>query len=448
MVKVKIDRNDYHIPPDLLFNMAARINKRRSFLFVSKVLGKHLPVKPKTPLLASSLLAAKYMEEVLQYRDVHISIKINYLLEEMTTYQESKKYPALEPIILPSKTIFIGFAETATALGHGVFENFKNAFFFHTTRETMDNNMSIIDFEEEHSHATSHFCYINPCKLDNHDPIVLIDDELTTGKTVLNIITSIQKNYPRKSYTVLSLLDWRTEENIKHFIELEERLGVEINIVSLISGQIEVYDTTDERGEAQEEHQNTDLGTISYIDLSEIPMTKSPYYNHKSSANYLWQTGRFGLESIDQEYIDVLAKEIGKKLFHQRSGKNTLCLGTGEFMYLPMKIATYMGEHIYYQSTTRSPIYASKEGDYLIQSKYSFPCPDHSSIVNYFYQMEPNLYDEVFVFFEREHTNQDLKPILDQLVRLVPKVNVVTLSKGKDGVVDGYDADESIWNIL
>ena len=35
-------------------------------------------------------------------------------------------------------------------------------------------------------------------------------------------------------------------------------------------------------------------------------------------------------------------------------GKRTLCLGTGEFMYIPMKIAAEMGENILYQSTTKA----------------------------------------------------------------------------------------------
>src|SRR5579875_921843 len=68
-INVKITENDYQIPPQHLFDMAARINKKRAFLFVSRVLGKHLPVHPSTPLLASALLASKYMKEVLHAQD-------------------------------------------------------------------------------------------------------------------------------------------------------------------------------------------------------------------------------------------------------------------------------------------------------------------------------------------------------------------------------------------
>src|SRR5947207_1223592 len=63
-VEVHVEKNDYNLPLDDLFMMAARINKKRSFLFVSKVLGKHFPNNPNKGLLTSSLLAARYYEAV------------------------------------------------------------------------------------------------------------------------------------------------------------------------------------------------------------------------------------------------------------------------------------------------------------------------------------------------------------------------------------------------
>ena len=69
MWKLKCYDNPYHFQLDQLFQMATRINKKRSFLFVSKVLGKHLPVNPKIPLLIGSLLALRYMEIVYGMKD-------------------------------------------------------------------------------------------------------------------------------------------------------------------------------------------------------------------------------------------------------------------------------------------------------------------------------------------------------------------------------------------
>ena len=50
-VEVEVLHNPYHFQLDQLFQMATRINKKRSFLFVSKVLGKHLPSILKSPYL-------------------------------------------------------------------------------------------------------------------------------------------------------------------------------------------------------------------------------------------------------------------------------------------------------------------------------------------------------------------------------------------------------------
>lgn len=84
-------------------------------------------------------------------------------------------------------------------------------------------------------------------------------------------------------------------------------------------------------------------------------------------------------------------------------GKRTLCLGTGEFMYIPMKIAAEMGENILYQSTTRSPIHpVSNDVNYAIHNHFSYPSPEDPTITNYFYNISPHDYDEAFVFIERD----------------------------------------------
>lgn len=56
-VSITVQRNPFDLPLDTLFKMAARINKKRSFLFVSKVLGKHIPVNPHVSLLAGASLS-------------------------------------------------------------------------------------------------------------------------------------------------------------------------------------------------------------------------------------------------------------------------------------------------------------------------------------------------------------------------------------------------------
>ena len=62
-------------------------------------------------------------------------------------------------ITLPDQTLFIGFAETATGLGHAVFNLFDQAYYLHTTREQIPQLASELNFNEDHSHAVNHRCY-------------------------------------------------------------------------------------------------------------------------------------------------------------------------------------------------------------------------------------------------------------------------------------------------
>jgi hypothetical protein len=150
-VEVSVEKNDFHIPLDTLFKMAARINKKRSFLFVSKVLGKHLPIHPNRGLLTSALLAAKYYEEVKGGRCKLKKEWLDLFLKGEASFTGSAFIPkTFDPLI-------IGFAETATALGHAFFDCFEGACYVHTTREVFHGQRPVISFEEEHSHGATRF---------------------------------------------------------------------------------------------------------------------------------------------------------------------------------------------------------------------------------------------------------------------------------------------------
>ena len=59
-IEMDITANPYDFELSDLFKMATRINKKRRFLFVSTLLGKHLAVRPQVPLLTGTLLAMMY----------------------------------------------------------------------------------------------------------------------------------------------------------------------------------------------------------------------------------------------------------------------------------------------------------------------------------------------------------------------------------------------------
>ena len=421
VVDVQIDSNPLGLSVGTMYEMAARINKKRSFLFVSKVLGKHIARRPQVPLVASALLASIYYEEKTGKK---FSEK-NVLIEALTDESEDKLKKAYSAVRemnyeLGESVVFIGFAETATALGHGVFDCFSNAAYIHSTRELLVDQKVTLFFEEEHSHATDQRCYAPEHYLANDQTICLVDDEITTGKTALNIIESIQKKFPRKNYVVLSLLDWRSEQDRQRFKEFEKENGVKIETYALLSGTIQVEGAIDLTvlPSTEENDEMSDYNTIDISSLAkpipEIAYTSVDARDVRNEAPYSSLTGRFGITSSANEQVDDYCEKVGVYLEMFRSGKKTLCLGTGEFMHIPMKTAVYMGEGVSYHSTTRSPIYPIDRAGYPIRNRFDFESPEDPSIMNYVYNIVDKEYDEIFLFFERHIDSDRLKPMLRQ----------------------------------
>ncbi len=438
---------------DKLFAMAARVNKKRSFLFVSKVLGKHIPVNPYTSLLSGAALAILLYKELVpqsgQQMDKLIGEAVRGLLDP--NYAKEAYQKLMDERLafsFPEPIKFVGFAETATALGHSMYRLFDGgATYIHTTREDIPGLRPIIRFEEEHSHAVDHRCYaLNEDAFAGDGPIVLVDDEITTGKTTLNIIRDIQEHFPRKQYVIASLLDWRTDSDERAFADLEAELDIRITPLSLLKGKIEIQGTpildhTEYAGQTgNAEHAatstaevNKDLsGTIdrcfeedasAFERISHTSISTDGYAN---TAPYLKYTGRFGLQSADNPALDAEIAYTAERLNQLRSGQRTLVMGTGEFMYIPMRIAAELGPNVYYQSTTRSPVYPHREEGYGVASGVTYPSPEDSTVRNFIYNVEPGQYDEIFVLLERESDPERMKPMLEALNRLgCDKVHVV-----------------------
>ncbi|MFD1929839.1 phosphoribosyltransferase family protein [Sporosarcina siberiensis] len=433
VVEVELTENPYDLPAETLYEMAARINKKRSFLFVSKVLGKHIPTRPEIPLIASALLASIYYEGKTG-KQAHESVQLIEALKDGSIVKTQAAYSVVKDLnySLGEPVVFIGFAETATALGHGVFESFSDADYIHSTRDLLLNEDVTLYFEEEHSHATDQRCYAPEHLLNNTKPICLVDDEITTGKTALNIIASIQRRYPRKEYSVLSVLDWRSEEDRRLLTEFEVEHGVTIHTYSLMSGKIQVVGTPSfDETEVHSEKKSAEETKVNRISLSSVP-TDFPHHLHVSvdslgienKSPFSAITGRFGIHSDSKKEVEAFCERAGLYLQSYRKGKKTLCLGTGEFMYLPMKIALYMGTEVLYHSTTRSPIYPINREGYPIKNRFSFKSPDDPKVMNYTYNVTEQNYDEVFLFFERPIDDERLQPMLEQFSG-IPVIHIV-----------------------
>jgi hypothetical protein len=411
-IEIEVTHNPFALPLQALFAMAARQNPKRSFLFVSRILGKHLPVDPSVSLLGGALLAYLY-NNLVNPPDKELELAITGAI--LNQQKAAGVYDALQqqPFVLAKPTLFIGFAETATALGHSMFNCFaKDAYFIQTTRDILDCKPEI-RFAEEHSHAVVHYCYgMDRGSFAGDKTIVLVDDELTTGKTALNIIREIQASFPKKEYVVASLLDWRSVEDKQRFQQLEAELDIKIRTISLLSGKITVT------GKLKEE---------------ETPLISTNKENQNADSNwkqydfpYLGNTGRFGLSCEDKEATENYIIQVAEYLRQGRKGKRILCLGNGEFMYYPMRIASHMGPGVFFQSTTRSPIKPSHNEGYIIQSRLVYPSPDDPAVSNYLYNVPYGHYDELYMFLEREVSQERITPLLKALNTLgVPRCFIV-----------------------
>ncbi len=352
-LELSISENPYAVSPESLFEVGARINPKRSFLFISKIIGKHLRINPNTMFAAGKIIGLIYLKEIYGKNEFdHI------LYDYKKHINDSDRYKHIENIDLEKKTLFIGFAETATGIACSVFSLFgKNAFFICTTREYSDNCNEKIEFLEEHSHAADQICLLSKEELDTFDNIVLIDDELTTGNTNLNIISRLNEISPEKKYTLISVLDWRNKDNLKKYEVFSDNKSLEINSVSLIKGTVNI-----EKNFVFSKDEPDNISVLSdknpvFVNIAEIQVNSKILNPRKI---------------VDSTYISKTDKEayrVADFIKDTFCSDNSIVIGSGEFIYFPALICGYLSElnntEIKYQSFSRSPVLRVSNKDIL-----------------------------------------------------------------------------------
>lgn len=376
---INIKENVLNLDIDNYLDLAIRNNKKRRFLFVSKVLGKHLPCR--------------------------VSDMDNLGKNIVDIYEKKQSY-------LNSGAV-ISFAETGTALGHSVFNYINSDYeFIHTTREIVKNKKSL-NFLETHSHATNHNLYYEDLEfLKEGEEIILVDDEITTGNTCINLIKKINELYPKKRYTICSILNWMKKEAFYKFKELEKELNCEISFVYLFFGNFEFKSDEEEIEKIIKQSENK--GKVSFknndLKVSYIYMDITKYNQNKK---YLKYTGRFGINKKDQENLLKEVKRESSKI-NIKQDEKVLFLGSEEFMYIPMLFAKQLKEkNIYYHSTTRSPIVDFNKENYPIKSKFIHNSLYNEGIVNYIYNIDKHNYDKCFFFCELNKQKEDFQEIIN-----------------------------------
>lgn len=327
-VDIKSNLSDFN--PDWLISVCKRENNsKRDFIFVNRIQGKHVPARP---------------QEIL------------HLFENLrVTITKDNRWDKKE------KVCVIGFAETATAISHYIADNIpnKDCYYLQTTREKSDEPL-LVEFKEEHSHATEQALYGDLQKLKNCDRILFIDDELSTGKTILNFIEELDKIGNFK-YSVASFLNLQSKENQRKFEEKN------IDTYALIRGEIKDINRK--------------------IDIEVLPDIKK-------------------LSTITNEY------------YHP---KRNLVIGSEENMYNGILKASNLEkgdrnkEEYYFQASTRSPICPSEAEDYVLFNRVRFVSAKENNRRVYLYNLQQ--YDRIIVM-----ANQSEEQIGNQFASQVYKI--------------------------
>jgi len=375
--------------------LAVRRNPRRTHLLVSTVLGKHVPTDPRLVygsgallglLVAEALGKADPHHEVC--RDARLGANLHGALvgdEDAAASLFALSLTAGGGAVAPPGTVVLGFAETATALGHAVADVLA-APYLHSTRRQVPGFRAVGTFEEAHSHATSHLLLpADPNFLATGGPLVLVDDELSTGQTALNTIKALHAVAPRARYVIAALVDLRSTQDRLRLAAIAEDLGVCVDVVCLSSGTIRLPADILAVGQslvaAREAADSTKSDSVNHA-------SAQPWRQPQSSMT--WPAGlpdgaRHGFSPADRHALVDVMTATASDLVNSFAGDRILVLGHEELMYAPLCLALGLvdkvpaGARVRFSTTTRSPILAVDHQGYAVRTKLTFPAYDDPS---------------------------------------------------------------------
>ncbi|ALV46743.1 hypothetical protein MB46_15815 [Arthrobacter alpinus] len=378
-----------------LVGLALRRNPKRAHLLVSRVLAKHVPTEPALVIAAGELLGAFTAREVfgltsdagtthpLPAATLTAAADALTSVLKQPTGQRHEAISTLTELVAPLHTVVpdavvIGYAETATGLGRLV-ANSLGAYYIHSTRHATPGVVPVAGFEEGHSHATSHAMVpTDPRWLDGSGPVILVDDELSTGSTVINTIRELHALVPHPVYVVAALIDLRSSADRARFDALATELGCRIAVAALGTGWIELG--TDILGRAAaliedlpEPKPAVDVaGRVSILEIA-------------SSFISPVRSDRFGNASAPlSATVEAIAGHLSGQLDEAGCQSPFVVLGCEENMSLPLAVAQALDrlrpdDDVRFSTTTRSPIVPLDRDSYAIASAVTFSSHDQTN---------------------------------------------------------------------
>ncbi|MGW7546601.1 phosphoribosyltransferase [Streptomyces sp. NPDC054770] len=431
-----------------LLGLALRRNPRRAHLLVSNVLGKHVPQSPS----------------VVYGHGFALGRRVRDLLGEREAQQ----------------AVVLGYAETATGLGHSVADGIGLAPYLHSTRRPVAGVVPAGGFEESHSHATSHLLLPeDPALLSGDGPLVLVDDEFSTGNTVLNTIRDLHARYPRKRYVVVALVDMRSPEDAGRLTSFAGEIHARVDLVAAASGTVKLPEGVLEKGQElvaqyeesaaagrepsaapsglsaqfpaplegvalEADHQSTYPGARGTARTAPTgPQATdnrtTPHITHLTRIDLHWPQGlpdggRHGFTPAHRIRLETALPLIAARVAEALpvDARRVLTLGFEELMYAPLRIAreleALVPAEVRYSTTTRSPVLAVDDPGYAIRSRLVFPAHDNPADgpgERYAYNVAGAGFDAVVLFVDSAGDTPELHApggLLDRLGAHAPHV--------------------------
>ncbi|WP_327131905.1 phosphoribosyltransferase [Streptomyces sp. NBC_01343] len=334
---------------DELLGLALRRNPKRAHLLVSQVLGKHVPQSPRAVYAAGHGLGER----------------VRALLGDEA-----------------AAAVVLGYAETATGLGHCVADGLGAAPYLHSTRRPVPGVEPAGGFEEAHSHATSHLLLPqDPKLLAGSGPLVLVDDEFSTGNTVLNTIRDLHARHPRRHYVVVALVDMRSPADRERLTAFAAEIGARVDLIALASGTVHLPEGVLAKGQALvEEYEDRGAGGPAPAPAAAAAPARRIVLDWPAGVP---DGGRHGFTPEHRARLEAALPALARQLADALGAGpgRVLVLGNEELMYAPLRLARALEEsgaaaEVRFSTTTRSPVLAVDDPGYAIRSRLVFPAHD------------------------------------------------------------------------
>lgn len=335
-------------------------NAKRAYLLVNPLQAKHMPVSPTEALTMMRTLGEGLQQE------------------------------------FPGARLVLGFAETATALGAAVASRLGPDCAFLTTTREAGEGPGWVRFLEEHSHAAEQKLWGGDLDalLQETDTVLFVDDEISTGKTLRNMVAQLTRRWPalgEKTLVAASLLNRVTPEQEEALADA----GITCRCLVRLP---------------QEDH----TAQVADWTVTEAPPAVPQNLSFRQETlpgeGLLDPRKTLRIGAYDGSCQAVAEVMLSRALGPVETLGKTLVLGTEECMYPALRLGERLerlGAEVCCHATTRSPIGLCDAPGYPIRSGWKLPSFYEEERTTYVYNLRE--YDTVIVLSDTKKT--DLRAI-------------------------------------